>query len=54
MFRVGKLEGQRFGAEEDEDGVSLSSPEGDMKRVDEELSGVFGVADQTMVLVGSL
>jgi len=52
VFRI--LEGHRFGAEEDVDGVSLSSPEEEMKRVAEELSGEFGLADQTTVLTGIL
>lgn len=48
------LEGQRFGAEEDEVGVNLSSPEEEMERVAEELSGEFGLADQTTVSMGIL
>lgn len=52
MFRI--VEGHRFGAEEDGFEVNFSSPEGEMKRVAEELSGEFGLADQTMVLIGIL
>lgn len=52
MFRI--VEGHRFGAEEDEFRVNLSSPEEEMKRVAEELSGEFGLADQTTVLMGIL